>query len=428
MVPMSDTGSESGESSQDSSEDEMVTWEDDAGGGHGRHALSIPSATANFDVSGTEVKIGNPLSFNDIRRFLLPGDIANILGGNVWGHCGLIIRATEVYRFPVLYGRSAATPFKDKKEGRLRPIVELDFNVDVFILDLLQSASNMPTIFMSQIGVVIHPETHDICMVKRIRGGVLLRESHDGGPLVIQILMSPFTAESLNRQLLSEAVTEVLNTPEMRWSKATAVRAFFRHALLKPSRYKKKHDRQRLAAHLQEGWLVRPVCSTVPPRVWQKYLQKRSMLPRAPLPVVNTDGLKVSRGRKSGSLLLYCGQGMASDDMMEDDDDYRWCYVCGCGGNTHQKLCGPHKGKQCISCLRAQWTHPSDDPDPQVAFAEDVLRIIPLKDDRVLPEELVTNLLSTGLWSQLNIRAGVPPHRRVRTVPARRSYATHRTL
>lgn len=33
-----------------------------------------------------------------------------------------------------------------------------------------------------------------------------------------------------------------------------------------------------------------------------------------------------------------------------------------------------------------------------------------------------------GLWSQLNIRAGVPPHRRVRTVPARRSYATHRTL
>lgn len=20
------------------------------------------------------------------------------------------------------------------------------------------------------------------------------------------------------------------------------------------------------------------------------------------------------------------------DDMMEDDDDYRWCYVCGCGG------------------------------------------------------------------------------------------------
>eukprot|EP00913_Durusdinium_trenchii_P018687 g17561.t1 len=246
-------------------------------------------------------------------------------------------------------------------------------------------------------------------MVKRIRGGVLLRESHDGGPLVIQILMSPFTAESLNRQLLSEAVTEVLNTPEMRWSKATAVRAFFRHALLKPSRYKKKHDRQRLAAHLQESlpagcWLVRPVCSTVPPRVWQKYLQKRSMLPRAPLPVVNTDGLKVSRGGKSGSLLLYCGQGMASDDMMEDDDDYRWCYVCGCGGNTHQKLCGPHKGDQCISCLRAQWTHPSDDPDPQ-----DVLRIIPLKDDRVLPEELVTNLLSTGLWSQLNIRAGAVP-------------------
>eukprot|EP00913_Durusdinium_trenchii_P018686 g17560.t1 len=85
MVPMSDTGSESGESSQERS---------------------------NATKAGG-VKIGNPLSFNDIRRFLLPGDIANILGGNVWGHCGLIIRATEVYRFPVLYGRSAATPFKE---------------------------------------------------------------------------------------------------------------------------------------------------------------------------------------------------------------------------------------------------------------------------------------------------------------------------
>ena len=55
----------------------------------------------------------------------------------------------------------------------------------------------------------------------------------------------------------------------------------------------------------EEGWVVRPVCSTVPPRVWQKYLwlgsvdpcpfgarQMRSMLPRQPLPQQNLDGHK----------------------------------------------------------------------------------------------------------------------------------------
>lgn len=428
MASDSESGSSGSSSSEVSSdEDQMVQVPmADPGGGHGRHALAIPSATANFDVSGPEVKPGNPLSFKDIRRFLLPGDIANILGGNVWGHCGLIIKANEVYRFPVLYGRSA-TPFKDKKEARLRPVIELDFNVNVFVLDLLQSASNMPTIFLSQIGVVVHPETNDICMVKRIRGGVLLRESHEGGPLIIQILLSPFNVLTLNRALLAEAVTEVLAAPEMRWSKSTAVRAFFRHARLKPSRYPRRADRKRLAASLQEGWLVRPVCSTVPPRVWQKYLQKRSVLPRAPLPQLNSDMLKISRGRRSGSHQLYCGHCLVGDGS-DEAEEARWCYVCGCGGTGSQKLCGPKKGKQCLSCLRTQWSHASDDPDNEVAFIEDVLRIIPVKDDRVLPEELVNNLLNTGLWSQLNIRAGVPLHRRTPGIMPERKGHRLRTL
>eukprot|EP00435_Cladocopium_sp_Y103_P038922 s627_g10.t1 len=176
-------------------------------------------------------------------------------------------------------------------------------------------------------------------------------------------------------------------------------------------RYPRRADRKRLAASLQEGWLVRPVCSTVPPRVWQKYLQKRSLLPRAPLPQVNSEGLKIARGRRSGSHQLYCGHCLVGDGS-DEAEEARWCYVCGCVGTGSAKLCGPKKGKQCLSCLRTQWAHASDDPDNAVAFIEDVLRIIPVKDDRVLPEELVNNLLNTGLWTQLNIRAGVPLHRR----------------
>lgn len=51
----------------------------------------------------------------------------------------------------------------------------------------------------------------------------------------LRILLSPFNAWTLERSLLSKAVNEVLEAPEMRWSKATAVRAFFRLSKTKKS-------------------------------------------------------------------------------------------------------------------------------------------------------------------------------------------------
>ncbi|CAE7209314.1 unnamed protein product [Symbiodinium necroappetens] len=382
-----------------SDDDALVLEEVDVDGSAGQNALAIPEATAHFDVSGADVKPGNPPKWRDLTRILLPGDVVNILGGNVWGHCGLVTKAIEVYQFPVLF---AKVPANGKDQGSPISVVELDFRVDVFIFEVLQSASNMPTIFLSQIGVVVHPNTRDVCMVRRVRGGVLLRNSHSGEPLIVQILLSPFNEVTLERSLLAQSISEVMSAPETRWSPTTAVRAFFRHAHLKPSRYGRRNRRRRLAAQLQHGWLVRPVCSTVPPRVWQKYLHKRSQLPRKPLPSHNDEGAEVTRGMRSGSHLLYCGR-----DCLEEEEESFCCP----SWNTPTRQCGPFKGRQCPSCLRSQWALPSDDADPQVAFAEDVLRMVPVKDDRVLPEELVTNLLATGVWTQVNLDDPLPFHR-----------------
>ncbi|OLP99237.1 hypothetical protein AK812_SmicGene18211 [Symbiodinium microadriaticum] len=382
-----------------SDDDALVLEEVDLDGSAGQNALAIPEATAHFDVSGADVKPGNPPKWRDLTRILLPGDVVNILGGNVWGHCGLVTKAIEVFQFPVLF---AKVPANGKDQGSPISVVELDFRVDVFIFEVLQSASNMPTIFLSQIGVVVHPNTRDVCMVRRVRGGVLLRNSHSGEPLIVQILLSPFNEVTLERSLLAQSISEVMSAPETRWSPTTAVRAFFRHAHLKPSRYGRRNRRRRLAAQLQHGWLVRPVCSTVPPRVWQKYLHKRSQLPRKPFPSHNDEGAEVTRGMRSGSHLLYCGR-----DCLEEEEESFCCP----SWNTPTRQCGPFKGRQCPSCLRSQWALPSDDADPQVAFAEDVLRMVPVKDDRVLPEELVTNLLATGVWTQVNLDDPLPFHR-----------------
>mmetsp|Transcript_33636 Transcript_33636/g.77643 ORF Transcript_33636/g.77643 Transcript_33636/m.77643 type:complete len:287 (-) Transcript_33636:452-1312(-) len=209
----------------DTSDEDFSLLSQDLDGSAGDTAFSIPEATAHFDISGADVKPGHPPKWRDLRRMLLPGDVVNILGGNVWGHCGLLTRATEVYRFPVLFAKVASKDTKDG-ESAIR-VVELDFQVDVFILEVLQSASNMPSIFLSQIGVVVHPFTRDVCIIRRVKGGVLLRNSHSGDPLIVQILISPFDDMSLDRSLLAQSVSEVMSAPETRWSPTTAVRAFF---------------------------------------------------------------------------------------------------------------------------------------------------------------------------------------------------------
>ncbi|CAK0807997.1 unnamed protein product, partial [Prorocentrum cordatum] len=104
-----------------------------------------------------------------------------------------------------------------------------------------------------------------------------------------------------------------------------------RQAELNPSKYKSDRRKVKLARELSATWRKRPICSTIPPRVWQKYL------------------LKVS--------------------------------------------------------------YQSGVANPEAAWAGSVLETMPVKDDRVLPSDLVKALTGTGRWSRLDFVGGPPAHR-----------------
>mmetsp|Transcript_96235 Transcript_96235/g.170897 ORF Transcript_96235/g.170897 Transcript_96235/m.170897 type:complete len:431 (-) Transcript_96235:55-1347(-) len=379
----------------------------------GTDAFAIPGAFGTLDITGARQV--EPPKMNDLTSVVLPGDIVNILGGNVWGHCGMITNISAVLQFPVLLDMIPA----DKHTGKEAKVEHLDFDVHVFMLDVMQSASNMPDIFISQLAVVVHPDTKEVCLVKRVQSGlaIMLRRSHSGNPMIVEILMSPFSKDTLNFELFQHVANEVMTAPQNNnWSKRTAVRAFLRHAELKPTKHRSERSRLNLATALESCWKARPVCSTVPPRIWQRYLKARSEEPRAPLPSMNLAGVKVQRGKGTDAHLLHCGRSLGAESGMETDssetENGQNCFATDICSSTADGRCGPSNGMQCKDCKQAQWSLPSDHPDPRIAFVEDVLRLMPLKDDRALPEELCTCLVATGYWTRLDMRRRAPAHRR----------------
>merc|ERR1712217_59419 len=140
-------------------------------------------------------------------------------------------------------------------------------------------------------------------------------------------------------------------------------------------------------------------------RIWQKYLKERCLGKRGPLPEENEIGEPIARGEGAGAHLLYCGRAGAVTDGRERSPV---CRICAGDEST----CGPDSGRQCRDCLNCQWCLPSDDPDSRIAFIEDVLRTVPVKDDRVLPDELFKNIMKTRLWQRLHMRKRVPEYRR----------------
>lgn len=397
--------SESESASEESDEDELIHVGDDSQEDRsaGANAFAIPEAFIPFDSTGMpSAEATMTISPNDdLRRYLLPGDIVNILGGNIWGHCGLVTDCSKVSQTPLLLDRIPPREKDGQPEVKI-----LDYDIPIFMVDVLQSASNMPDIFVSQMGLVVHPDSKEIVMVKKIPQGAVIRRSPKGTLMLAQVLLSPFNEATLDRSLLQQVTREVIKAEGGKWSKKTAVRAFFRKAVLRPKRYKTRRDRQKLAQELENSWLSRPVCSTVPPRVWQKYLQRRSLLTREPLPSENSEEFEMERGQGSWSHLLYCGrEGVVPLEEQTDSCTFGLC----CHSSD---ACGPDRGTQCHDCFLAQWALPSDDPDPQIAFVEDVLRLMPVKDDRCLPEELVAQLLQTHLWQELNLHSRPPAHRR----------------
>lgn len=232
-------------------------------------------------------------------------------------------------------------------------IAVLGHNVPIYPVRVLQSASNMRDIAESTVCLIVHPLRKTICSVGPLREGFRINQGHMG-PVEVQILLSPLSRITMDVDLFRLAVDEVTRAPrDQKWSMRTAVRSYLRHAELKPVRFKREKDKLKLGRKMSEYWAKRPICSTVPPRIWQKYLLKSAY--------------KGRRGHHHGS---FAGLGTGSGH--------------GATGNF----------------------------SAEATFAELVLQYVPLKDDRVLPADLQKILLGTGAWDALNLASG-PPARRL---------------
>jgi len=217
------------------------------------------------------------------------------------------------------------------------------YNVPVFAMKVLQSASNMRDIAESTVCIAVHPLRKCVCAVGPARDGFRVNMGHTG-PVEVQVMMSPLCNSSVDFGLFRLAVHEVVRAPhDQKWSMRTAVRSYLRNAALRPDRYQKQKAKVRLGQRLSDRWAARPICSTVPARIWQKYFLKRAYKDR---------GVKID----------------ASDG--------------GCNFSA------------------------------EAAFADDVLRYMPVKDDRVLPEDLVAMLTASQSWLTLSLEDGPPDSRR----------------
>lgn len=390
------------ESSDDESGDEIpeaaLHQESDALAGRG--LFQIPQASPDIQLrDGREGLSAEPPRPYDLRRFIRPGDIINYHGGNAWGHTVLVLATPRVVEVPILVDAEPS-------------VAVLDTRVPAYVLKVLQSASNMLEICISNCCLVVHPLTKQICAAKDVRGGVRLSSGRDGNPIVAEVLLSPFSEQTLDANIFRLAVEEVQRAPQdSKWSFKTAVRSYLKKADLKAEKYMTNERKLRLAAKLNDRWRERPVCSTIPPRVWQKYFLKRCQQERQPLPSLSCVGYPIHRGRGSGSHLLYCGKPLS--DVEDQELAVRNTRVDSCciSPVAQPQLCGPWEGPQCIECLKTQAGLPSDAPDPEVAWAEDVLRMMPVKDDRVLPDELCKVLRATRLWHTLDFSLGPPSWR-----------------
>jgi len=421
-----------GDNDSSSSDDETVLQPSgsDLEGAAGSGQMAIPQAVQAVDQNQVRrrFKSAVPLHGHDLRRYVRAGDILNYLGGNRWGHVVMALDPPQALETPTLVSAErfpvGAVPLdtytaklyrasRDEKWGfeiegeennatlavvgvpylgeaiqrwnadhrsqcihlgdhvvevngvrgtasdllavcegvnelnlalwRPQDTAVVAYNVPIFAVKVLQSASNMRDIAESTVCIAVHPLRQCVCAVGPARDGFRVNMGHSG-PVEVQVMMSPLCNSSMDFGLFRLAVNEVVRAPhDQKWSMRTAVRSYLRNAALRSDRYQKPKAKVRLGQRLSERWAARPICSTVPARIWQKYLLKRAYKNR---------GAKVD----------------AADG--------------GCNFSA------------------------------EAAFADDVLRYMPVKDDRVLPDDLVAMLTDSQGWETLNLEAG-PPERRI---------------
>lgn len=314
----------------------------------------------------------------DLRRFIRAGDIINYNGSNAWGHAVAVLCSPYAKKVAALHEANYVLA---------RPAV-------VFAVRVAESASNLDSIGIQTHCLAVHPHTGFVCGVK-LHGNSATVSLGQNGPVEAQVLLSPLRTDTTDFPLFYLAIADLKNAQQdLKWSMQTAVRSYLRKATLRAGKYSGARGKQKLATQMGERWRARPICSSVPVRLWQIYLLKRSYGQRFELPPKNLAGAPFKRGRGSSDHLMYCGRQLQLGAKEE-------VFICGKGG----------QGFQCLDCLRGQWALPSDAYDEDVAWAEDVLRLMPVKDDRVLPGELLKILLGTGLWEQLSLARGPPLHR-----------------
>mmetsp|Transcript_121984 Transcript_121984/g.352384 ORF Transcript_121984/g.352384 Transcript_121984/m.352384 type:complete len:706 (-) Transcript_121984:71-2188(-) len=436
----------------------------------GRGKMAIPQAALSVDQAQVRrrLKVQDQRVDNDLRDYIRAGDVLNYLGGNRWGHVVMALGMPKAYEIPVLYTAerlpdgaipmdsysvtvrraSADVPWglalageedakhgsasASQEQGHLRRgkssdsvkenahlvvkslaegcpleawnhsgaskrirlddrVVEVNgvrgsgpdllkaaeasnvlelklwtpsdmavlaYNIPVYAVEVLQSASNMRDISESTVCLIVHPLRNVVCPVGPMKEGFRVSIGHSKAPVQVQVLMSPLDNWSLDFNLFRLAVQEVVRAPhDQKWSMRTAVRSYLRHAAIRPEKYQQAKDKMKLGSKLSERWAYRPICSTVPARVWQKYYLKRAYKDRA------TESNSPRHSVTSCSTLCLTSVPTAGDFSAE------------------------------------------------AAFADEVLRCMPVRDDRVLPEDLVNILMGTGQWDQLELEKG-PPQRR----------------
>mmetsp|Transcript_150937 Transcript_150937/g.485048 ORF Transcript_150937/g.485048 Transcript_150937/m.485048 type:complete len:625 (+) Transcript_150937:186-2060(+) len=403
--------------------------------------LAVPLAVASVSSAQVQRRFRQaaPGEERDLRRFVRAGDILNYLGGNRWGHVVMALDPPQAFEVPVLYSAERLPPGQipldvyqakltrvslDEPWGfaiegeedaatlvasataqlgaavghwnagtnscspcgaaKIRPedhivevngvrgfpadllkacecLVDLDLkiwhpglelkviglNVSVYAIKVLQSASNMRDIAESTVCLVVHPMRHCICAAGPTLDGFRVNLGHQG-PVEVQVLLSPLDNLTMDFHLFRLAVNEVFRAPhDQKWSMRTAVRSYLRNAAIKPEKYAKANAKVKLGAKLSDHWAVRPICSTVPARIWQKYFLKR---------VYKERSCRASPDGGAGSF------------------------------------------------------------SAEAAFADEVIKYMPVKDDRVLPVDLVSLLIAGGHWDTLDLQRG-PPARRMTDRP-----------
>lgn len=330
----------------DSDDEGDLIAEHSSEGVGGRGFLGIPQAV-DVDVSAQDrLGSGDALPNQiDLRQFLRPGDIMNYRGGNRWGHIVLIVSppdacvARKLLDLPPVPESRGKGGSQTAVRPRLGPQIAQDY--PYFLVRVLQSASNMSAIAVTTCTLAIHPRTRQICAVAPAgqKGVMRITEGQTPGvPIDMDCVMSPLSHDTIDYNIFGLCIDEIMRSPiDQEWSFKTAVNSYLRQGKLKSSKYATPQGKKRLAAKMEDRWLKAPICSSVPPRFWQKYLLK---------------------------------------------DAYK-----------------------------------RQVPDPECTWADTVLNFIPVKDDRILPGELVDTLLATRIWDRMDFNRGPPLCRRTDAMP-----------